>query len=183
MRPDLAYMVRRCSVAECPKCHRFSLDYDAERKRARCLYAHDCGYNSKIGSVLDRDKFYIQFGHGERLISGGTELDDTLTLLERIAREISDHLGGWVSVDLPSPDPFTCSALDMWDMADYLAVRWQPEDGFDYQLGIGGHEEMDKRHVSRELASKVLTEKKWLQHISPENPEAFKVKTDVRTLS
>jgi hypothetical protein len=91
---------------------------------------------------------------------------EPLALLEALAQEVSDHLGGYSFVDIPPPDTFTDS-LGIWDMPDYVAVRWHPEDGFDYQLGIGGEEEMDKRHVSRELAAEVLTKKLWLQHVSP----------------
>jgi len=55
-------------MAECPQYHRFSLDFDARTRRARCLYSADCGYATSPGSVSCRDDFYTQFGHGERLV-------------------------------------------------------------------------------------------------------------------
>ena len=55
-------------MAECPCCHRFSLDYDAVRKRARCLYGADCGFTSNLKTVVDRSDFHRQYGYGGRLV-------------------------------------------------------------------------------------------------------------------
>jgi hypothetical protein len=55
-------------MPECPQCHRFSLEYDTIRKRARCLYAHDCGYAGEIDSLPTRDDFSVEFGYGRRRV-------------------------------------------------------------------------------------------------------------------
>ena len=83
-------------------------------------------------------------------------LADPITLLEGLAQKVSDSNGGFSSVDLPPPCIPDGGLPDAWEAADYVAVRWHPEDGFDYQLGIGGDEEMDKRHVTREKAVALL---------------------------
>ena len=86
----------------------------------------------------------------------GEALADPITLLEGLAQKVSDSNGGFSSVDLPPPCIPDGGLPDAWEAADYVAVRWHPEDGFDYQLGIGGDEEMDKRHVTREKAVALL---------------------------
>jgi len=87
-------------------------------------------------------------------------LDDPITLLEGLAQKVSDSNGGFCSVDIPPPSQDAPPVADGWELLDYVAVRWHPEDGFDYQWGIGGDAEMDKRHVTRDKAMALLADRR-----------------------
>jgi len=46
-------------MEQCPKCHKWSLDYDPFTKRRRCLYLTVCGYSEELPNrIRDGSKAY-----------------------------------------------------------------------------------------------------------------------------